>query len=156
MRVNYTTYDMRRAQDYINPRTQRDIMLLSQDSSLDAHPFWYARVLGIFHVEVGRITNDGQGDIKSKRKEVLWVRWFGIEPGHRSGLKAARLPKIGFVPEQDQHAFGFLDPSLVLRACHLPPVFSGGRTNSLLSYEGLTVARPLSEKDDWENYYVNM
>ncbi|KAH9915825.1 uncharacterized protein B0H18DRAFT_1140113 [Fomitopsis serialis] len=29
LRINYTTYDMRRAQDTINPRTQSDIMMLA-------------------------------------------------------------------------------------------------------------------------------
>lgn len=53
MRVNYTTYDMRREQDTINPRTRPDIMLLSyEDEGKSYHPYWYARALGIFHVNI--------------------------------------------------------------------------------------------------------
>lgn len=31
VRINYTTYDNRREQDFINPRTHSDIMVLSDD-----------------------------------------------------------------------------------------------------------------------------
>ncbi|PBK82029.1 hypothetical protein ARMGADRAFT_1090699 [Armillaria gallica] len=56
LRINYTIYDARRNQDFINPRTHSDIMALSPfmqadlDSDNDAHPYLYARVIGIFHV----------------------------------------------------------------------------------------------------------
>ncbi|KAF8237554.1 hypothetical protein L208DRAFT_1148665, partial [Tricholoma matsutake] len=64
--------------------------------------------------------------------EFLWVQWFGTEPGYHWGFKSALLPKIGFVPESDGNAFGFLDPSLILRGCHLVPCFSDGCTSQLL------------------------
>jgi hypothetical protein len=64
--------------------------------------------------------------------EFLWVRWFGVEPGYHWGFKTARLPKIGFVPNTDDMAFGFLDPSLVIRGCHLVPSFADGCTTKLL------------------------
>jgi hypothetical protein len=52
MKINYTTYDVRRAQDTINPNTdRRDIVLLSpEDADLPNHQYSYARVLGIYHV----------------------------------------------------------------------------------------------------------
>ena len=51
---DYTTYDMWCAQDSINPWTHPDIMLLSGEDHEDSdpHPYWYARVLGIYHAEV--------------------------------------------------------------------------------------------------------
>lgn len=51
IRINYTTYDMRRSQDSVNPRTHADIMVLSHenDATTPSHPYWYARVLGVFH-----------------------------------------------------------------------------------------------------------
>ena len=55
MRVNYTTYDMRRDQDTINPRTHADVMVLNpgdEESEDERHPYWYARVCGIFHANV--------------------------------------------------------------------------------------------------------
>ncbi|KIJ17498.1 hypothetical protein PAXINDRAFT_110880 [Paxillus involutus ATCC 200175] len=51
LRVNYTTYDLRHEQDTINPLTRADIMLLSQEDER-THPYWYARVVSIFHVMV--------------------------------------------------------------------------------------------------------
>ena len=46
MRVNYTTYDMRRDQDSLNPRTQADVMLLAHEdlTARNSHPYWYARM----------------------------------------------------------------------------------------------------------------
>jgi hypothetical protein len=53
LRVNYTMYDLRREQDSINPRTHTDIMMLShEDDDNDRHPYWYARVIKIFHLDV--------------------------------------------------------------------------------------------------------
>lgn len=78
-----------------------------------------------------------------------------MEPGDRSGYKHAKLPKIGFVPESDKYAFGFLDPSVVIRGCHLIPTFTSGRTGRLLQM-GTSLARKPKEKKDWVNYYVGM
>lgn len=157
MRVNFTTYDMRRDQDIINPRTHPNVMVLSPETAVSSHPFWYARVLGIFHLDVIHTGSESRNG-SVQRMEFLWVRWYGTEPGYRSGFKAARLPKIGFVPDTDEYAFGFLDPSLVLRGCHLVPAFAAGRTNSLLSLlpGQTTAARAADEEDDWENFYVIM
>jgi len=53
LRVNYTTYDVRREQDSINPRTDhRDVMVVLPKDGPDALPYWYACVLGVFHVHV--------------------------------------------------------------------------------------------------------
>ena len=41
MRINYTTYDMHRDQDSINPRTRSDVMLLNADHQAD-HAYLYA------------------------------------------------------------------------------------------------------------------
>jgi hypothetical protein len=154
LRVNYTTYDVRRDQDSINPRTRSDIMVYSPETGPDAHPYWYARALGIFHARVlhvgAKSVNHSPQDM-----EFLWVRWFGQVPGHQFSMKAARLPKIGFVPEQDDLAFGFLDPSLVVRGCHLIPSFSEEQSDELLSAT-LTAARFPGDTMDWRAYYVNM
>jgi len=129
-------------------------MVHSREDNLQAHPYWYARVLGVFHA---RILHTGPAAINRsvQNLEFLWVRWFGRAPEHRSGPVVARLPKIGFVEDADELAFGFLDPSLVIRGCHLVPAFSDGKTNNLLRTIH-TVARPPNEMDDWVNFYVNM
>jgi hypothetical protein len=63
-------------------------MVLSPETAANAHPFWYARVLGIFHLEVLHTGTDSQNG-SVQHMEFLWVRWFGTEPDYRSGFKAA-------------------------------------------------------------------
>ena len=70
-------------------------------------------------------------------------------------MKASQLPKVGFVPEEDDQAFGFLDPSLVVWGCHLIPSFCEGQTNELL-YVMLMAAWLPGDVLDWSAYYINM
>jgi len=54
-RVNYTTYDLRHAQDTLNPRTHADFITLSHkdDEELqNRFPYWFGRIVGIFHTAV--------------------------------------------------------------------------------------------------------
>lgn len=138
---------MRRDKDILRPGSGSAVMLLSREEGPNAHPFWYAEVLRAFIFTV-----DYAGT--KKEMEVLWVRWFGVVPRYHWGFKYARLPKVGFVPSETG-AFGFVDPALVLRSCHLIPAFVDGRTDSLLRY-GPSVARQENDSDDWVAYYVNM
>lgn len=152
-RVNYTTYDIRRAQDVINPRTDhRDVMTLASDDpdNTDAHPYWYARVLGVYHVHAHDVMQPTPG---MQCMEVLFVRWFGEDTEWHSSWKMHRMDRVGFIPESDNGAFGFLDPISVLRGCHLIPVFKLGRTNTLLHTSH--VARREKELDDWDRFYIN-
>lgn len=151
MQVYYTTYDLRREYDTINPRTHADVMVLSGEL-MPSHPYWYARVLGIYHMETW-LTNGGQP--AKQHLEVLWVRWLAPLRNHRSGMKYARLPKVAFVDESDPDAFGFLDPSQVIRGAHLIPAFASGRGINSLRH-GKSFARPDGELDDWEEHYVGM
>ena len=146
--VNYTTYDMRCDQDTLHPGHGSAVMLLSRENSRNAHPFWYAQVLAAFLITVDYMDS-------TRQMEVLWVRWFGAMPGYHWGFRNARLPKIGFIPADSGMAFGFLDPSLVLRGCHLIPAFADGRTETLLR-PGPSAARENNDVDDWAAYYVNM
>jgi hypothetical protein len=130
-------------------------MVLSTETGPDAHPYWYARVLGVFHAKVMHSGPKSRNRLV-QYMEFLWVRWYGIQPGYRWGLKGARLPKIGFIPDTDDGAFGFIDPSLVIRGCHLVPCFASGRTSALLQTSTLTAARRPDEVDDWANFYVMM
>ncbi|KAJ3804443.1 hypothetical protein F5876DRAFT_53394, partial [Lentinula aff. lateritia] len=142
LRVNYTTYDVRRDQDSINPRNHADVMVLSPEDEPGAHPYWYARVLYIFRVQVIS-THPLASTVHTgpREMELLWVRWLGVEPGYCSGDRYARLPKVGFVDEADPFAFGFLDPAHIIWGCHLMPSFSDGRTSDLLQISEPTVAQ---------------
>jgi len=151
MQVHYTTYDFRREYDTINPRTHADVMVLSGETT-PIHPYWYARILGIYHIETW-LSNRGQ-PVK-QHLEVLWVRWLAPLQNHKSGMNHARLPKVSFVEESDTDAFGFLDPEQVIRGAHLIPAFASGRGIGSL-HHGKSLAHPNGELDDWEEYYVGM
>ncbi|KAF7293417.1 hypothetical protein MIND_01118900 [Mycena indigotica] len=133
MKVNYTTYDVRRDQDMLNPRTRRFFIVRSQDE-VDPHPYWYGEILGIFHAHVLLADHPA----KAKRIEFLWC-----------------LPRLHYMSHEDPNAFGFLDPQDVVRGTHLIPAFCHGETTDYLPTK--SVARHESRKDlDWRYYYVNL
>ena len=154
-RIYYTAYDLQRQCDVVNPRTHPDIMLRSPVEG--AEPYWYARVIGVYHANVWTEHPAVRGGRNARRMDFLWVRWFGDEPGYRSGFCRARLPKIGFVESTDDFAFSFVDPANVIRGCHLIPAFDAGRSADLLPHSH-SIARCLNPEDvdDWLNFYVNM
>ena len=88
LRVNYTTYNVRRDQDSVNTRTHPDIMVLSCEDDPRAHPYWYTRVLGIFHLRVLHLDPSAMNH-SVQHMEVLWVQWFGLVPGHQFRPKVA-------------------------------------------------------------------
>ena len=152
MRVNYTTYDVRRGQDSLNSRNHADVMVLSRDETTSNHPFEYARIIGIFHVET--LHNiPGASDIPTMQ-EVLWVRWFRVDGLYNAGFEKKRLHRVEFFPSSNPDAFGFLDPDEVIRGTHLIPAFHHGPTEEFLS--GVSVGRAEGELDDWRYFYVNM
>lgn len=149
LRVNYTTYNLRRDQDSLNPRTHSDIMVLSGD---DTQPYWYARIIGIFHAMVLQTGQSKSGD--PKKMEFLFVRWFGIDDDDDKigGWRTKKLHQIGFV--EGDKAFGFVDPADIIRGVHLIPRFSLGRTKELLDPSFARSA--VDDDEDWVRYYVNM
>jgi hypothetical protein len=151
MQIHYTTYDLQCEYNTISPRTHGDVMVLSGETR-PSHPYWYAHVLGIYHMDVW--LNDG-GPLTKRRFEVLWVRWLAGLWNYKSGAKRAHLPKIVFMEESDCDAFGFLDPGQVIRGAHLIPAFASGRSVSSLCH-GESLACPVGELDDWEEHYVGM
>ena len=127
LRINYTTYDLRRAQDSINVCTQPYIMTLGHEDKEDgikSHPYWYAKVLRIFHVNVRR-----SGHMESDRMEFLWVRWFGRDSSHKGGFETRRLHHIGLTDSKDATSYEFLNPSDILQGIHLIPTFSPNQMN---------------------------
>ena len=148
LRINYTTYDVRRETDMVNPRTQhRDILLLAQDGS--NHRFCYARVLAIFHANV-IYTGLGSQDFSPRRMEFLWVRWLELVDAP-AAWDTYLLDRVRFVLMNRADAFGFVDPGNVLRSCHLVPAFTAGKLHT----DGVVFSRIARDSEDWKQYYVN-
>ncbi|KAG2046721.1 hypothetical protein BDR06DRAFT_898681 [Suillus hirtellus] len=156
LRINYTSYDLRQTQDSLNPRTHADIMVLSHENDEgDAHPYWYAQIIGVFHAFV--VFNDTATDTlshESKQIDFVWVHWFGRDLEHRAGWRAKRLHRVGFIPSSDSGAFGFINPNQIIHGVHLIPAFTKGHTTDL---PPPSIVRHLSENNkDWIYYYVNV
>jgi len=157
LRVNYTTYDLRREQDTVNPLTRPDIIVLSHEEER-SHPYWYAHVIHIFHIMVQHRNNSTSPFSAPVHMDVLFVRWFRRDINYPSGWSEKRLLRLQFFDQENpSFAFGFLDPESVIRGVHLIPGFAFYRTNRLL---GPSKARQLIDgedpNDDWTYYYVNM
>ena len=163
LRVQYTTYDMRRAQASLNPRSHADFMALapsSPDTRDSDHPFVYGRLIGIFHAYVkylGPGASTSHGDYR--QVDFIWVRWFQRDNSFEGGLDAQRLHRFQFVRSSSPGAFEFFDPADVLRDAHMIPAFAYGRTSSLLSYSQ-SMARQTRELDEgnkeWRYHFLNM
>lgn len=164
LRVNYTTYDVRRNQDSLNPRNHADIMLLADDSDIDEdtfHPYLYARILGIFHARVRHV-----GKLSKSADEqhinFLWVRWFDRDLTYKAGFAAKRLHRLEFQADGDgDEAFGFLDPDWVVRGSHLIPAFAHGRSSDPSPFESISIrsqdtGSESDEEKDWRYHYVGM
>ncbi|KAM6488778.1 hypothetical protein JOM56_015763 [Amanita muscaria] len=104
------------------------------------HPYWYARVLGVFHVNI-YLKSDASR--KRQRVDFLWVRWFGRILEQPGGWKARRFHCVGFVNAQDEAAFGFVDPASVIRGVYLIPDFDGHSDDE-------------NSSRDWTQFYVNI
>jgi len=156
LRVNYTTYDVRRAQDVMNASassSHHNIMVLADpytDESTSDHPFRYAYVLGVCHVNVIYVGH-GMIDYQPYRIEFLWVRWYENTGVVCNEWLDQKLDRIHFPSVAKQDSFGFVDPADVIRGCHVVPAFSKGKTHS----DGKGMSRCAADSGDWAEYYVN-
>ena len=131
-------------------------MVLSPENE-DPHPYWYARILGIYHANVRYIGTNSTVSREPQRMEFLFVRWFGRELTPKAGWKAKRLICVGFVPGNDEGVFGFIDPAQVIHSVHLIPAFAWGHTDNYLPGQQSIVVHGVDEPDDdWQFYYVAM
>ncbi|KAJ3539624.1 hypothetical protein NMY22_g4649 [Coprinellus aureogranulatus] len=166
LQIDFTTYDGRRDCDILNASTdRRDFMCLRGTESgapglsgvggvsLE-DSYVYGRLLGVFHAN---IVYGGRGsiDLRRRRFDFLWVRWF--TPTERSYIQpwtARRFDRLSLAPLHHPEACDFLDPADVLRAAHLIPRFASGQ-----SYDQRDNRRLFSkfarERGDWNQYYVN-
>ncbi|KAI0323247.1 hypothetical protein GY45DRAFT_1264953, partial [Cubamyces sp. BRFM 1775] len=155
LRINYTSYDMRREQDSINPRSHADVLMLAPPG--EAHPYLYARLVSIFHVNA--VLLDPGSDTEEPEPElihILWARWFELDTTHRAGFEARRLFRLRFA-NLNEDAFTFIAPSQILRGVHLIPAFNYGRTNIALPYSSITRGEDDGEGgEDYKYYYVGI
>ena len=125
---------------------------LERGSSI--HPFLYGRVIGIYHTNLVYVGPRMKG-YKPMRFDFLHVRWFQLEELHggslKSGYSSSRLDCLSFPPVAHKDSFGFVDPKIVLRICHLIPAFSSGK----LHPDGVGISAMSKDSKDWEYYYVN-
>jgi hypothetical protein len=158
MRINYTTYDVRRADDVINPQGSRcNIMVLDPDGLLDTpagpknsdHPFNYGKVLGVFHANVTYL-GPGNRDHRPRRIEFVWVRWYEIVKV--GSWKPQRLDELRFPSVLRGDSFGFLDPADILRGCHIIPCFKKGKKASEGNPGRSSWAQ---DNSDYQLYFVN-
>ncbi|GAB1521542.1 hypothetical protein RhiTH_004639 [Rhizoctonia solani] len=159
LRINYTSYDVLRQQDLLNPSTSNRFILLhaqSEDGSTSPHPFIYAKVLGIYHAQVS------YGNAVPRREDFVHVRWlyYDTDKARQGGWDECRLDHIGYeqcCTDQDLlDSFDFVHPSDIIRAVHLIPDFRSGSSGTLLSFaESVAHDSKDPEHWDWKYYYVN-
>lgn len=129
-------------------------MVRAPEDNGEDHPYWYACVLGIYHANVGH-RHASSYCTRTLRVNFLWVRWLTLDPSHRFGLSARRLPRLGFLKPEHAGQFGFLDPQHVVRAVHLIPAFTWGMTGNYLSRPSPLARSENSPDEEWCYYYLN-
>lgn len=156
IRINYTTYDIRRAEHVVNPRTSHSCIMVLADHTADVNaqehqakdPFWYGRVLGIYHANMIYM-GPGMRDYRPRTFNFLWVRWFrNVDPIE---WDKQHLQRVAFPPTTSEDAFGFLDPADVLRSCHIMPRLASGPVH----IDGIGLSKLANDHQDWRMYYVN-
>ncbi|KAH9900331.1 uncharacterized protein BXZ73DRAFT_62717, partial [Epithele typhae] len=157
LRINYTTYDMRRDMDSINPRTHPDIMLLAPEGS--RHPYIYARVIGLYHVNAYLVGESlsGADDTEPELVPLVWVRWYEADSSPRRtrvGLASRRLPCLKWAP-LDSKPFGFIYPEDIIRSAHIIPSFHSGVDNAS-PIPCNSLARHDDNDMDYEAYHVGI
>ena len=148
LHINYTTYDLQRAQDLLNPHTHSDIMVLSHEDTENPHPYWYARIIGIFHVDV-RYHGPEIPDHAPKCIDLLWVRWFARHTHSKCGWAVCHLPRVSFYPQDDANMFGFIDPDDVVHGVHLIPAFRFGRCHAPNTFGTVNMECTVNSRLSW-------
>ncbi|KAI0055695.1 hypothetical protein BV25DRAFT_1815207 [Artomyces pyxidatus] len=143
---HFTTYDVKRGSDLINPGTLRHNVMLLDDGDT-GHHYMYARVLGMYHANV-LYTGPGSLDFETRRMDFLWVRWYEVVDPASSGWDG--LDFLSFPPIEGPDAFGFVDPNDVVRGCHIVPDFNTGKRHD----DGACLSGSVRDGDDYKRYYI--
>jgi hypothetical protein len=138
-------------------------MLMSRDKNAE-HPYLYAKVLGIHHLEVKHKGPDCTTS-DTLHMEVLRVRWYDLDTKAKAGFKAKRLFRVSLANYDDPTSYGFVDPTDVVRGVHLIPAFALGKVEDV--YDPSIVPRPqtleamFADSDapmflNWKYWYIGM
>lgn len=149
LNIKFTSYEVQREDDIVHiGYDQTGISVYTPTLEEDENEPWsYATVLAVFHLTVRTVSKPEPQTIT-----VLWVRWMERNATGLAGPNSQNYTRVSFVPWTGTPggAFDFVDPSHVIRACHLIPAFSLGRTHELLDP---SIAR--DPKGDWCAFYAN-
>ena len=145
--INYTTYDFKCKRDPINLGFGNSVVMAYAPTSESTEPWSYVHIIAVYHLFVNTLT-----DPEPKHLELLWVRWMERSSFQLTGTNSSQYSCISFSPHSGVpgEAFGFVDPSHIIRACRLIPVFNLGWTCNRL---GPSMAH--DPKGDWCSFYAN-
>jgi hypothetical protein len=145
--MEHTTYDLQRDGDSIHLNFGNQAIMVYSSTSPGTEPWAYARVIAIYHVFV-----HAMGNPEPQHLDLLWVRWMEQDLSELSGENSRQYCRISFIPQSGVpgEALEFIDPSQIIRACHLIPAFHLGRTRDRLSP---SMAR--DSDGDWRAFYPN-
>jgi hypothetical protein len=124
-------------------------MVLADSCSTSDEQYMYACMLGIYHINAIYV-GAGMLNYQPRRMEFLWVQWYWRLGSTHTGWDTRKLDCVQFLPMTDNEAFGFIDPSTVLRSCHLIPRFTKGKQHS----DGKGLSCCVRDYLDWCEYYV--
>ncbi|TEB24923.1 hypothetical protein FA13DRAFT_1796782 [Coprinellus micaceus] len=153
LRVNYTTYDVRREQDVLHVDTpQCNFMTLNDQYEpktwLSEHPYTYGKLLGVFHADVsyvGLLPSDTPAP-RFHRIDFAWVHWYSF-----IGPKGEfSLDRVSPRPITSHGVLEFIDPSYIIRSVHLIPQFSQGK-----EAEPMLESRLVRNQPVWKTYFIN-
>lgn len=149
LNIKYTSYEVQQERDIIHVGYDRTGVLV-YTPTLAEHgnePWSYANILAVYHLTVRTTSNPSPQTLT-----LLWVRWMEHSTTTLAGLNSRNYTRVSFVPWSSVigSTFDFVDPSHVIRACHLIPAFSLGRTHDFLDP---SVAR--DREGDWRAFYAN-
>lgn len=145
--IDYTSYDLKREQDIIHLGYGREGIMVYTPTLGGNEPWSYANILAIYHIIVRTASNP-----EPKRLTVIWVRWMECSASSLSGPNSRNFTRVSFVPWSGipGSMSDFVDPSHIVRGCHLLPAFALGRTQNLLDP---SIAQ--DPEGDWCAYYAN-
>lgn len=90
MHMNYRSYNIRRQDDSVNARNHHYVMMLNSPNG--GHPYLYARVVSIFHVNAYFVKVP---DEEPRLFQVLWILWLDYNASVSGGGFAVRGVHIG-------------------------------------------------------------